>query len=101
MLEQQLKDECCWCGSNMSSGDLWSVEARFNENSKLTVKEEGYIKEGFSIGNKENIWILIIGKKSPAKKQGVDILFITCSKRCAQELRENLKEDLRFHSLFT
>ncbi len=90
---QELPDECCWCGKDISNSKIWTVPIKFKENSDHPdVRMNGYILEKLKVGNR-NVWAIVTGLTSKAKQKGMDMIFQTCSKKCAREIKGALKED--------
>jgi len=75
-----------------SNKPVFSLSAKFNKKGKSLEKEDSYIMDLPLILN-DHVWVIITGKKSPAKKQGNDMIFMCCSKKCVFELREALESE--------
>ena len=95
MIMTEMRSDCCWCGKDTSNKPVVTLSAKFNEKGKTLEKKDGYIKELPLLSN-ENVWVIIVGDDSPAKKQGSDMLFMCCSRKCALELREALESEKDF-----
>lgn len=92
---QEMRYDCCWCGKDTADKPVFTLSAKFNEKGQSLSKKDGYIKELPLLIN-ENVWVIIVGDNSPAKKQGSDMLFMCCSKKCGFELREALESEKDF-----
>ena len=92
---QEMRNDCSWCGKDTSNKPVFTLSAKFNEKGKALEKKDGYIKELPLLSN-GNVWVIITGKNSPAKKQGNDMLFMCCSRRCGLEVREALESEKDF-----
>ncbi|ADQ14118.1 hypothetical protein [Halanaerobium hydrogeniformans] len=62
-----MRNDCCWCGKDTTGGPVFSLSASFNEKGQSLTEEEGYIKDLKTSDGKE-VWTMITGEKSPAKK---------------------------------
>ncbi len=92
---QEMRNDCCWCGKDTSQGPVVTLSATFNEKGRFFEKEEGYIKE-LSLTVGKEVWTIITGKNSPAKREDKDMLFMCCSRECALELKQALDADKEF-----
>ncbi|MCC3145706.1 hypothetical protein LJ207_10260 [Halanaerobium sp. Z-7514] len=90
-----MRNDCCWCGQDTRGGEVFSLSASFNEKAEDLAEDEGYIEE-LKLNDGREIWTIITGKKSPAKKQGQDMLFMCCSNNCARNLKQQLIDDKEF-----
>jgi len=98
--ENQPLPMCCWCSKEISRETLWMLAAVLHEEEKPPDEEKGYWVKIKTSGDR-NIWGAVAGKNSQAKQDGCDMVFLLCSEKCRQELKEELaSENDLFKSVF-
>jgi hypothetical protein len=85
---------CSWCGGPIpEAGEVFGTGAKIREGIDFVQGEgtEGFFMEVTIAGRR--VPTIVTGKDSEARKQGNDLLFMTCSMNCAEELRESLERE--------
>jgi hypothetical protein len=89
-----MQDSCAWCGKEIpENSEVYAVGATLKGGIEFRT-EEG--SQGFfmpvSIAGRM-IPAIVTAPGSDARRQGNDLMFMTCSEQCAGKLRETLSEE--------
>ncbi len=94
---------CCWCEKEISQGTpVYSLPGTFRQDLETPpVKKEAYVIDVAVPKNMDStqyvpLWAIVTGKDSDAKNEGVDLIFMLCSKKCGSELKEVLQTEIKF-----
>lgn len=85
---------CAWCGVKIPEGDeVFGTGAKIREGIDFVQPDstEGFFME-VTIGGRR-VPTVVTGTGSDARLQGNDLMFMTCSMRCAEELRDTLERE--------
>jgi hypothetical protein len=91
MIARACEGSCAWCGKDVPEEcELFAVGAKLRGGIEFTNNrcDTGFFMP-VSIGGK-TVPAVVTGVDSEARKQGNELLFMTCSEACAQALREAL-----------
>ena len=89
-----LTSKCAWCGGEIpEDGEVFGTGARIREGIDFVQggSEEGFFMEVTIAGRR--VPTIVTGKDSDARKQGNDLMFMTCSLACAEQLKEALERE--------
>lgn len=90
-LKKQLLRTCAWCNQVIPpDAETFGFGAKTGANVDLTGKEGEFVTLKLAISGKIII-ALVPSEGSIARDEGYDLVFITCSPECAEELKENLQ----------
>ncbi len=93
---------CCWCGVEISQDSpVYSLSATIRQDVEVPIEKEAYIIEvavpkSMDSTQYVSVWAIVTGRESDAKKEGIDLIFMFCSKKCASELKEILQTKIKF-----
>jgi hypothetical protein len=85
---------CAWCGGDIPEGDdVFGTGAKIREGIDFvqSASPNGFFME-VTIGGRR-VPAVVTGKDSDARKAGNDLMFMTCSVECAEELRVALEHE--------
>ncbi len=91
-----LRVDCCWCGEFIPEAAPYILPIGFNkEVDALSVGNNPYpinisFSEKEATNEPEVVWAIVTSKESEAKRNGVDLLFLTCSKQCTENVQQIL-----------
>jgi hypothetical protein len=90
-LRERLMRTCAWCNRTISPDeDVYGFGARAAASLDLTDKEGEFVSLQLALQDK-TVVALVATESSPAKLEGFDLIFITCSPECAKELKDALE----------
>lgn len=85
---------CSWCGKMVSEdSEVFSVPGKAAAGVDLRSQEGNFIPVHLSLTRK-TAYVFVTTSDSEAKRQGQDLVFVACSKRCAESLRDTLREEI-------
>ncbi|MHB8894239.1 MAG: hypothetical protein ACYC99_03555 [Candidatus Geothermincolia bacterium] len=90
----RLKSVCAWCGGAMPEGnEVFGTGAKIREGIDFVQgsSPEGFLMEVTIAGRR--VPTIVTGKDSEARRQGNDLMFMTCSVKCAEELKVALERE--------
>ena len=91
-LEDTLK--CGWCGDEIPDDtEVFSIGAKAIPGLDLSGLE-GKVIDIALLRKDRNVQGLVVTGDSPAKKDGKDLLFVTCSESCAEALTQGLEREM-------
>jgi hypothetical protein len=85
---------CAWCGKKVRHDvEVFAVGARARAGVDLTDQEGTIMMITLALTNKR-VPALVVTSDSPAKKEGKDLAFVACSRRCAKLLKDALRQEV-------
>lgn len=89
--QDSLFHTCAWCNRYIAPEDeVYGFGARASQGIDLEDKEGQFVSLMLALENK-TIFAMVPPQESPARQAGYDLMFITCSQSCAEELKEALE----------
>jgi len=93
MNNEDALSRCAWCGMGIDEeAEIYGLGAMFRRDVDLS-EYESQVIELKILTEKRIVPMMIAAKGSDAKKGGHDAMFMTCSGKCANEMRETLLEE--------
>jgi len=89
-----MSSRCAWCGGDIpQGGEVFGTGAKIREGIDFVQggSAEGFFMEVTIDGRR--VPTVVTGKDSDARKQGNDLMFMTCSLACAEQLKEALERE--------
>jgi hypothetical protein len=84
-------NNCAWCNQEMdSASERYGFGAKTKSGLKLKDRQGEFVSLKLSLTDK-TIIAFVPPDSSPAKESGYDLLFITCSQECAEQLKDILE----------
>lgn len=81
---------CAWCHQFISEeSEIYGFGAKASQNVELEDKEGEFVALDLALEDK-TIFAMVPPDESPARLAGYDLMFITCSQTCAEELKDAL-----------
>ena len=95
---EDLTSTCTWCGKRVSEDvEVFGLGARARAGVDLRGVEGTIIP--LSLGSlSKTVHAIVPTGDSEAKKAGNDLMFLACSRRCAESLKEALQSELNLFS---
>jgi hypothetical protein len=92
-MNEEVLSRCAWCGMEIDEeAEVYGLGAVFCRDVDLSEYESQVIELKILTGNRI-VPMIISSEASDAKKAGYDAMFMTCSKECANEMRETLLKE--------
>lgn len=94
MIAEACKSSCSWCGLDIpEEKEIFAVGATLRGAIEFTTNQEGTsFFMPVAIGGKV-VPAVVTAADSEARQQGNDLMFMTCSEACAEQLRDALREE--------
>jgi hypothetical protein len=90
-LRERLLHTCTWCMNPIPEGEeRFAYGVKANNSIDLTEKEGEFVTLDLALKKGKTVIAVVTTKNSKARKQGFDLIFLTCSQACAEELKEAL-----------
>jgi len=90
-LREQLLHICTWCLNPIPEGEeLFAFGVKASEAINLTEKEGEFVSLKLALKDK-TIVAIVTTHNSRVKEQGFDMIFLTCSQACAEDLKDALE----------
>jgi hypothetical protein len=90
-LREKLMHTCTWCLNNIPEGDdLFAFGVKASQAIDLTEKQGEFVSLKLALKDK-TIVALVTMPNSEAKEHGFDLIFLTCSQGCAEDLKDALE----------
>ena len=90
-LLERLMHTCTWCLNTIPEGDeRFAFGVKASEAIDLTEKQGEFVSLKLAMKDK-TIVALVTMRNSEAKEQGFDLIFLTCSQECAEDLQDALE----------
>ena len=87
----KLLHTCAWCTRDIRRDrEIYGFGAKARPDIDLSDKEGQFVTMTLALA-KKTVIALVPAQVSSAKAEGYDLVFITCSQECAQELKEALE----------
>lgn len=81
---------CAWCTRDISADeDIFGFGAMASQDIDLAGKEGEFVSLNLSLRDK-TVFAFVPEKTEESNRSGYDLLFITCSEDCAQNLKDEL-----------
>jgi len=82
---------CAWCNKEIADDcEVFGIGARLREGVHLE-GVEGEVIEVFSVAMNRNIPVAVVSGDSQAKRDGLDLMFMACTRSCATALKAALE----------
>jgi hypothetical protein len=99
MTDEDALSRCAWCGMGIDEeAEVYGLGAMFRRDVDLSEYESQVIELKILTENRI-VPMMIAAKGSDAKKAGHDAMFMTCSGKCAKEMRETLLEETSIENI--
>ena len=93
--QRKLMNTCTWCKKNIPDDiEVFGMGAKIRQGIDLKHKEGKLLK--LSLLNDRTIHALVPTAGSKAKEAGYDLMFMACSKECANDMSKALQEEIDF-----
>jgi hypothetical protein len=90
-LRERLMHTCTWCLNTIPEGDdRFAFGVKASEAIDLTEKQGEFVSLKLALKDKTLV-ALVPMRNSEAKEQGFDLIFLTCSQGCAEDLKVALE----------
>lgn len=87
----RLLHTCAWCNQFIGEGsEVFGFGAKASPAISLEDKGGQFVSLDLTLEDK-TIFALVPPQESPARQAGYDLMFITCSQSCAEELKNALE----------
>ncbi len=83
---------CCWCGKELSQIHPYILPVGLKEGAETPTVEDNPCQVSIPFPKGEDVKLvsaIVTGKDSEVKRDGVDLLFLTCSKTVCRECPAN------------
>ena len=86
--------KCGWCEDEIpEDSELFGIGAKARDD--IDIQElRGKVIEIYLTQRKRNVQALVVTEDSPARREGKDLLFVTCSESCSEALRQAVGREL-------
>lgn len=85
---------CAWCTRRIEPNEeKFGFGARASSQTNLDGKEGEFISLDLALAQK-TVVAMVVPEGSPAKEAGYDLMFVTCSQACAEELKHALQLEM-------
>jgi len=86
--------QCGWCQDEIPEDtELFGIGARARDDIDIT-ELRGKVIDIYLAQKNRNVQALVVTEDSPAKREGKDLLFVTCSESCSEALRQAVGNEL-------
>ena len=90
---KELKNTCAWCSKEISeNSEVFGLGAKVRQDFYIKGKE-GRITSLSLIQADKTIPAIVATSNSEAKREGCDLIFMTCSQDCAKSLKKTLQKE--------
>ncbi len=84
---------CAWCKKTIpQDAEVFAFGAKANPGIDLSDNEGEFVSLTLALANK-TVVALVTVKGSPSREAGYDLMFVTCSQKCAQDLKDSLESE--------
>lgn len=95
-MHELLLHTCTWCMKPIpKDGDIFAFGVKSSGNIDLSEKEGEFVSLDLALKDK-TVAAIVTTRISEARKQGYDLIFLTCSQTCAEELKDALQAERGF-----
>jgi len=85
-----LQRTCAWCNKKINeSSSVYGMGGKLIQGVDFTKYQGGFMPLYLTL-SKKIVPVMIVANDSPAKKDGNDLLYLTCNRICAESLKEAL-----------
>jgi hypothetical protein len=86
--------KCSWCADEiLEDEECFAVGAKASADMDLQALE-GTVVEMFLARRDRHVRGLVVTSDSPAKREGKDIVFVTCSESCSEALKQAVDREI-------
>lgn len=94
-MEESIKDKllhtCTWCNREIPNvSDAFGFGAVVRDGIDLSDKEGEFVALELALSDK-TVAAMVPVQSSPIREEGFNLIFVTCSPECAQDLKEALE----------
>lgn len=98
--DEDALESCTWCGRRIDeSAEVFALGARLRPEVDLYVYQ-GHCIQIYLISKEKTITAMVTADGSEAKAEQKDLMFLTCSKKCAAALKNTLKKEAAISDMF-
>ena len=98
--DREALSKCAWCQSRIYDDTVvFGIGATLRPNVDLSEYESHCIEIGLVSGEKP-IYMMVTAQDSEAKRQGKDCMFLVCSERCGEKLKNVLEKEISLGKMF-
>ena len=91
---RQFKTECGWCRRHIPPNvEVFGGGGKARPGIDLS-EHFGQVLLVYLIDADKTVPVAVAGKDSEARREGYDFVYMTCSKACAEKLREAFQKDI-------
>lgn len=84
---------CTWCMNPIpKDGDIFAFGVKSSGNIDLSEKEGEFVSLDLTLEDR-SVAAIVTTRSSEARKQGYDLIFLTCSQTCVEELKDALRAE--------
>lgn len=93
-IRQTLMHTCAWCNRRIEPDEeAFGFGAKASSQTDLRGKEGEFISLDLALAQK-TVVAMVVPEGSPAKEAGYDLMFVTCSQACAEDLKQALELEM-------
>jgi hypothetical protein len=86
--------KCGWCEDEIPEDtELFGIGAKARDDIDIN-ELRGKVIDICLAQRNRNVQALVVTEDSPAKREGKDLLFVTCSESCSEALRQAVGKEL-------
>jgi|SRR5262249_32967780 len=86
--------KCGWCQDEIPEDtELFGIGAKARDDIDITGLR-GKMIDVYLAQRDRNVQALVVTEDSPAKREGKDLLFVTCSESCSEALRQAVGKEI-------
>jgi len=97
MKQEKSQSVCAWCSKRISEGSVYSVGAVLRKKDELVDREGTFILLQ-TTARDDPVPGFVTPSWSEAKADGIDIILIACSRKCAVDIRNAFGVDISLFS---
>ncbi|MFC1799214.1 hypothetical protein ACFLZL_05365 [Thermodesulfobacteriota bacterium] len=98
--DKEALGKCAWCNNRIDEeASVYGFGIKFKPNVDLS-EFEGKIIESSILTQNKNVPMMITPKRSEAKEDGHDAMFMTCSNECGKEMKDILLKEKSLGDMF-
>ena len=92
--------KCAWCQEKINDDmEVFCLGAKLKPDIDLSEYQSHCIEIELATGKKQAC-MMVTAKDSQARKEGNDGMFMVCSEKCGQDLKEGLQKEIELGNLF-
>ena len=92
-------DRCTWCQVHIDeNSEVFGIGIKFRPEADL-LDYQSHCIELELLSENRSVCMIVSKEGSPAKEQGKDGMFMVCSKKCADQLKKTLEEEVSLAKL--